>query len=88
MADKPAYLALDSTPAAQVSTLVVDPPYRISLKMGDIEDLFSDNPNTTVEVNKYLWQASLEVLAFVEVIHHPVAEALLRRGGGADLLAQ
>ncbi len=47
MADKPAYLALDSTPAAQVSTLVVDPPYRISLKMGDIEDLFSDNPNTT-----------------------------------------
>jgi Domain of unknown function (DUF3576) len=32
-------------------------------------DLFSnaDNPNTTVEVNKYLWQASLEVLNFLPV---------------------
>ncbi|MHC0052294.1 DUF3576 domain-containing protein [Actibacterium sp. D379-3] len=32
-------------------------------------DLFSnaDNPNTTIEVNKYLWQASLEVLNFLPV---------------------
>ncbi len=32
-------------------------------------DLFrdSDNPNTTVEVNKYLWQASLEVLNFLPI---------------------
>ena len=32
-------------------------------------DLFSnaDDPNTTVEVNKYLWQASLEVLNFLPV---------------------
>lgn len=36
---------------------------------GTIWDLFkdSDNPNTTVEVNKYLWQASLEVLNFLPV---------------------
>jgi hypothetical protein len=34
-----------------------------------IWDLFSnsDDPNTTVEVNKYLWQASLEVLNFLPI---------------------
>ncbi len=34
-----------------------------------IWDLFADtdNPNTTIEVNKYLWQASLEVLNFLPV---------------------
>ncbi|PTW50596.1 DUF3576 domain-containing protein [Rhodovulum kholense] len=31
-------------------------------------DLFnSDDPNVTVEVNKYLWQASLEVLNFLPI---------------------
>lgn len=36
---------------------------------GTIWDLFSnsDNPNTTVEVNKYIWQASLEVLNFLPI---------------------
>ncbi|MBA3908543.1 MAG: DUF3576 domain-containing protein [Rhodobacter sp.] len=34
-----------------------------------IWDLFSnaDDPNTTVEVNKYIWQASLEILNFLPV---------------------
>ncbi len=34
-----------------------------------IWDLFgnADDPNTTVEVNKYLWQASLEVLNFLPI---------------------
>lgn len=38
-------------------------------KRSTIWDLFSasDNPNTTVEVNKYLWQASLEVLNFLPI---------------------
>ncbi|MFZ1468529.1 MAG: DUF3576 domain-containing protein [Paracoccaceae bacterium] len=38
-------------------------------KRGSVFDLFknSDDPNTTVEVNKYLWQASLEVLNFLPV---------------------
>lgn len=27
----------------------------------------SDDPNTTVEVNKYIWQASLEVLSFLPI---------------------
>ena len=34
-----------------------------------IWDLFTDadDPNTTVEVNKYIWQASLEVLNFLPI---------------------
>jgi len=38
-------------------------------KRSTIWDLFSNSqdPNTTVEVNKYLWQASLEVLNFLPV---------------------
>ncbi len=38
-------------------------------RRGTIWDLFknSDDPNTTVEVNKYLWQASLEVLNFLPI---------------------
>ena len=36
---------------------------------GSIWDLFRnfDDPNITVEVNKYLWQASLEVLNFLPI---------------------
>ncbi|MDV7272023.1 DUF3576 domain-containing protein [Thioclava sp. A2] len=38
-------------------------------KEGTIWDLFSnsDDPNITIEVNRYLWQASLEVLNFLPV---------------------
>jgi Domain of unknown function (DUF3576) len=38
-------------------------------KQSTIWDLFSnaDDPNTTVEVNKYIWQASLEVLNFLPI---------------------
>jgi Domain of unknown function (DUF3576) len=38
-------------------------------KGSTVWDLFSnsDNPNTTVEVNKYIWQASLEVLNFLPI---------------------
>lgn len=38
-------------------------------KTSTIWDLFSnaDDPNTTVEVNKYLWQASLDVLNFLPI---------------------
>lgn len=34
-----------------------------------LSDLFrkSDDPNTTVEVNRYIWQASLEVLNFLPI---------------------
>ncbi len=38
-------------------------------RQSTIWDLFGnrDDPNTTVEVNKYLWQASLEVLNFLPI---------------------
>jgi hypothetical protein len=38
-------------------------------KGSSLADLFSnsDDPNTTVEVNKYIWQASLEVLNFLPI---------------------
>ena len=38
-------------------------------KGSTIWDLFSnaDDPNTTVEVNKYIWQASLDVLNFLPI---------------------
>lgn len=38
-------------------------------RQSTVWDLFSnsDNPNVTVEVNKYLWNASLEVLNFLPV---------------------
>jgi hypothetical protein len=38
-------------------------------RQSTIWDLFSNanDPNTTVEVNKYLWQASLEVLNFLPI---------------------
>lgn len=44
-------------------------PVDAAEKRGTIWDLFknSDDPNTTVEVNKYIWQASLEVLNFLPV---------------------
>lgn len=39
------------------------------LERSTIWDLFDnkDNPNTTVEVNKYIWRASLDVLNFLPI---------------------
>jgi hypothetical protein len=43
--------------------------YGLSDDDSSIFDLFEggDDPNTTVEVNKYIWQASLEVLNFLPI---------------------
>ncbi|MGC9420742.1 MAG: DUF3576 domain-containing protein [Rhodovulum sp.] len=51
----------ENTPMAEIE--------RERARRGSIFDLFSnaDDPNTTVEVNKYLWQASLEVLNFLPI---------------------
>ena len=49
------------------------PQERVGTRPGQREsviwDLFSnaDDPNTTVEVNRYIWQAALEVLDFLPV---------------------
>lgn len=42
---------------------------RANKKRGGLFDLFGNktDPNNTVEVNKYLWQASLEILDFLPV---------------------
>jgi hypothetical protein len=67
-----------SSPAAEEfareQTADVQPDSVNALSGGEGEgstvwDLFSnaDDPNTTVEVNKYIWQASLEVLNFLPV---------------------
>ncbi|WP_212522993.1 DUF3576 domain-containing protein [Actibacterium sp. MT2.3-13A] len=44
-------------------------PLGMGEKRETIWDLFTqrDDPNTTVEVNKYLWKASLEVLNFLPI---------------------
>jgi hypothetical protein len=55
---------------AEVSNAQYDFPGS-DLEPGDstVFDLFDggDDPNTTVEVNKYIWQASLEVLNFLPI---------------------
>lgn len=47
----------------------VEPDMRASQRTTTIWDLFNnnENPNNTVAVNKYLWNASLEVLNFLPV---------------------
>jgi len=51
----------ENTPVAEIR--------RERQERGSILDLFgnADDPNTTVAVNKYLWQASLEVLNFLPI---------------------
>ncbi|OOY08298.1 DUF3576 domain-containing protein [Thioclava sp. F36-7] len=48
---------------------VIDGPSRRVQKKSTVWDIFGGNgdPNITVEVNKYLWQASLEVLDFLPI---------------------
>ena len=52
---------------------------------GTFLDLFTNsaNPNTTVEVNKYLWQASLEILNFLPVESVDPFTGLIVTGYGA-----
>ena len=59
------FFGSNSTPAAQ-ATESPDPAVREKSK---IWDLFGnkDEPNTKIEVNKYLWNASLDVLNFLPI---------------------
>jgi Domain of unknown function (DUF3576) len=54
---------------AEVSEAGADDPGNGDGDGSTVWDLFSgaDDPNTTVEVNKYIWQASLEVLNFLPI---------------------
>jgi hypothetical protein len=55
--------------AAQQAQIDNVPVLRTDKPQSTLFDLFSNSadPNTTVEVNKYLWQASLEVLDFLPI---------------------
>lgn len=57
-----AQAALDAQNAAQVAASSGD-------RKSTVWDLFSnsDDPNTTVEVNKYIWVAALDVLSFLPI---------------------
>ena len=57
-----AQAALDAQNAAQVAATSGD-------RKSTVWDLFSnsDDPNTTVEVNKYIWVAALDVLSFLPI---------------------
>ncbi|WP_376876496.1 DUF3576 domain-containing protein [Albirhodobacter sp. R86504] len=55
--------------AAEQAKIDREPALRTTQRSSTLGDLFGNNtdPNTTVEVNKYLWQASLEVLDFLPI---------------------
>lgn len=55
--------------AAQQAQIDQEPVMRTQERSSTLSDLFTNktDPNTTVEVNKYLWQASLEVLDFLPI---------------------
>ena len=54
---------------AETASILTGPDMRASQRSTRIQDVFarSENPNRTVGVNKYLWNASLEVLNFLPV---------------------
>lgn len=60
-----------NAPEASASRELRERPDRAIQRRGgsSVLDLFANNedPNTTVEVNKYLWNASLDVLSFMPV---------------------
>lgn len=55
--------------AAEQAQIDRQPALRTQKRTSTLADLFTNNtdPNTAVEVNKYLWQASLEVLDFLPI---------------------
>ena len=55
-------------PKSDPMVMVYGRDYRPPTTTSTLSDLFNgDNPNTTVEVNKYLWNASLEILNFLPI---------------------
>ena len=55
--------------AAEQAQIDRQPALRTQKRTSTLADLFTNNtdPNTAVEVNKYLWQASLDVLNFLPI---------------------
>ena len=65
----PSQAQADQTAAAKAQQAALARAKGEDTKKSTIWNLFSnsDNPNTTVEVNKYLWNASLDVLNFLPI---------------------
>lgn len=61
--------ACGGSPNRPASPGEIDPQLRPDARQTTIWDVFNnnENPNNTVSVNKYLWNASLEVLNFLPV---------------------
>ena len=56
-----------------------------ALGKGKLSDLFSksDNPNVTVRVNKYIWNASLDILSFMPIENADPFSGVISYGWGA-----
>jgi hypothetical protein len=65
----PSEVQLDRKQRADAQRAALDRAIGEPKPKSTLFDLFknSDNPNTTVEVNKYLWQASLDILNFLPI---------------------
>ncbi len=67
--------------------VVIDtrPPDEKALGTGKFSDLFSkaDNPNVTVRVNKYIWNAALDILSFMPIENADPFSGVISYGWGA-----
>ena len=67
--------------------VVIDtrPPDDKALGAGKFSDLFSkaDNPNVTVRVNKYIWNAALDILSFMPIENADPFSGVVSYGWGA-----
>lgn len=69
---------------AQTSPATIARDRRASRNTSSFFDLFEnrDDPNTTLEVNKYLWAASLDVLSFMPVQNADPFSGVIQFGYG------
>lgn len=70
--------------AAQESPRSIARDRRADSRVSSILDLFSnrDDPNTTLEVNRYLWAATLDVLSFLPVQNADPFSGVIQFGYG------
>ena len=75
---------LGQTRDARVAANTAETRARFDRPRGSIFNLFNDtdDPNTTLEVNKYLWAATLDVLSFMPVENADPFSGLIQFGYG------
>lgn len=74
----------DERIAAQESPRTIARDRRANSRVSSVFDLFSnqDDPNTTLEVNRYLWAATLDVLSFLPVQNADPFSGVIQFGYG------